>query len=421
MAVFLAAGCASFQPVPIEQVRFKQRAETQERDGLRVTVAVLSREESKQVFGLDLAEKKIQPVWVEIDNGTDVPFVLMLHGLDPNYFSAHEAAYRSHFTLRSGTNRRIDRHFDALGIAGRIAPHGQREGFAFTNLKLGTKEVRIRLFGPGRVEEFSFFLAVPGFKADYRQVDFEGLYAPEEIVDLEDEKALRAALAELPCCTSGHLGLGEGDPLNLVLIGSGEEVHQALIRAGWDETEVLSFGSAWRTFKAFFGGEYKYSPMSALYVYGRAQDAGFQKARDTIHERNHLRLWLSPLRYRGQNVWIGTITRDIGVYFTTKAWNLTTHAIDPDVDEARTYLAEDLATAGTVERFGFVRGVGAASPEQPHRNLMNAPWWSDGVRLVLELSDQPLALDQVGFLYWDWGGVENPEEVNEQLRSLRGD
>jgi hypothetical protein len=27
--------------------------------------------------------------------------------------------------------------------------------------------------------------------------------------------------------------------------------------------------------------------------------------------------------------------RDIGVYFTPRAWNLATHAIDPAVDEAR--------------------------------------------------------------------------------------
>ncbi len=38
------------------------------------------------------------------------------------------------------------------------------------------------------------------------------------------------------------------------------------------------------------------------------------------------------------------LERAVGVYFTTRAWNLTTHAIEPDIDEARTYLTEDLAT-----------------------------------------------------------------------------
>ena len=202
------------------------------------------------------------------------------------------------------------------------------------------------------------------------------------------------------------------------IIGNGDEIGNALVRAGWDETEILTAGSAWRTFRAFFGGTYKYSPMSALYVYGRPQDAGYQKARNTIHERNHLRLWLSPKRFRGKEVWIGTITRDIGVYFTTRAWNLTTHAIDPDVDEARSYLREDFQIAQSIERWGFVEGVGAATSEEPHRNLMNAPWWSDGLRLVLDVPDKKaVPLEEQRFFYWDWPD-EDAEAFNERLRRL---
>ena len=117
----------------------------------------------------------------------------------------------------------------------------------------------------------------------------------------------------------------------------------------------MTAGSSWRTVKAFLtGSEYKYSPISALYVFGRPQDIGLQKARDTIHERNHLRLWLSPVRFRGEAVWIGAISRDIGVFFTTRAWNLTTHAIDPEVDEARDYLVEDIATAQALREIRFL-------------------------------------------------------------------
>jgi hypothetical protein len=180
---------------------------------------------------------------------------------------------------------------------------------------------------------------------------------------------------------------------------------------------VLSFASGWRTFKAFFGGTYKYSPMSALYVDGRPQDAGFQKARDTIHERNHLRLWLSPMRFRGKEVWVGTITRDIGIYFTTRSWSLTTHAIDPDVDEARDYLREDFQIAQSIERWGFVEGAGAATSDAPHRNLMNAPWWSNGLRLVIDVPDRSIPLVDQRFFYWDWP-IEAAEAFNEKLRAL---
>ena len=51
-------------------------------------------------------------------------------------------------------------------------------------------------------------------------------------------------------------------------------------------------------------------------MFGRPQDLALQKARDNIHQRNHLRLWLSPMRYHGKQVWVGQISRDIGSRLT---------------------------------------------------------------------------------------------------------
>lgn len=133
-----------------------------------------------------------------------------------------------------------------------------------------------------------------------------------------------------------------------------------------------------------------------------------------------MRVWLSPLRYRGEEVWLGSITRDIGVYLTTRAWNLMTHAIDPNVDEARRYLREDLALGGFIDRWGPVRGVGAAIPEAPHRNLMNAPWWTDGNRLVMSIVDGPVPLERQRIFFWDWPvppGVDL-DAFNQRLREL---
>ncbi len=47
-------GCATFNPRPIEEVPFRQRAQTQHENNVRVTVAVLSAEETKELFDLDL-------------------------------------------------------------------------------------------------------------------------------------------------------------------------------------------------------------------------------------------------------------------------------------------------------------------------------------------------------------------------------
>jgi len=394
-----AAGCATFNPQPREQVPFKERAVTQTRGALTVTVAVPTREEAKKLFGLDVEKKRIQAVWIDIRNDGPDEYWFMHHGLDPNYFSAHEVAYMHHRKLQHATNRQIDEHFGGLGIDPAVPARGRTAGFAFSNLKLGTKEVRIRLYGGKRVENFTFFVTVPGFQADWQQVDPDALYPEDEIVELRTEQELYDALLTLPCCTTRADGTGQGDPLNIVVIANDDDI-LGFIRAGWDETEVLTFASGWKTFKAFFGGEYKYSPMSALYVYGRPQELSLQKARDTIHLRNHLRLWVSPWVYQGKRVWVGGISRDIGVYFTTRAWNLTTHAIDPDIDEARTYLTEDLATAQALVKVGLVPGVGAATRGEPHRNLMNAPWWTDGNREVYLLTDGRVPLEKLEYFSW---------------------
>jgi hypothetical protein len=412
------AGCAGYRPTPIQEVPgILERAETRTENGITATVVVLGSDESKKVFGVDLGAQDIQPVWIKIENTTDVPYALVLPALDPSYYAPREAAYKNHRRLRAGTNERMDRYFDQEGIPAFLPPRGTISGFAFTNLDEKFKYVNVVLFGPGRSHRFVFYAEVPGMQADYERVDFDALYGDDEIADHDHEEDLRAAIEALPCCTTRRDGAGEGDPMNVVLIGKTRDIFGALVRRGWHFTEPLTAASAWRTFKAFFGGRYRYSPFSVLYFLGRGQDMGLQKARDTIHERNHMRLWLAPMRFRGKDVWVGTITRDIGIYFTTRAWNLMTHAIDPDVDEARRYLSQDTVLSDSVGRIGFAGGVGAATETDPHRNLMNAPWWTDGLRLVMLFSPTVTELDEVKFFYWRWGDAETTDRMNRTFQA----
>ena len=128
-------------------------------------------------------------------------------------------------------------------------------------------------------------------------------------------------------------------------------------------------------------------PVSPMWLFGRREDVALQKPTSTISQRNHLRLWLTPLRYQGQSVFVGQISRDIGVEFTDKSWYLTTHKIDPDVDFDRDYLLQDMLLSGAVARFGFVAGVGVSTPEAPRTNLTGDPYFTDGLRLVRD--DRP--------------------------------
>ena len=136
-----------------------------------------------------------------------------------------------------------------------------------------------------------------------------------------------------------------------------------------------------------------------MYVFGRYQDAALQKARDTIHERNHLRLWLAPVQFQGKFVWIGQISRDIGVRFTART--LITHKINPDMDETHSYLIQNLLYSQNLLKFAFVKGVGSASMESPRQNLAGDPYFTDGLRGVLWVSSQPVSLAKFECTGWE--------------------
>ena len=95
----------------------------------------------------------------------------------------------------------------------------------------------------------------------------------------------------------------------------------------------------------------------------------------------------------GSPVWVGQISRDIGLRLTPQT--ITTHKIDPDVDETRWYLLQDLFFSEALERFGLVGGVGSASLERPRLNFTGDPYFTDGRRAVLWLSAKPVSYHHV--------------------------
>ena len=359
---------------------------------IRVTTAVPTKAETLQIFGFGLYAKNIQPVWIQIENMGDESLWFLPSGIDEGYFTPIETSYRQQNQIPF-LDWALNRDYYALGMRMQIAPGDLRSGYVFTRVDQGTKSFNVDVIGRKEQYRLSFFVPVPGLRVDHHAIAWDELYAEDEFkdVDLED---LTAEIEALPCCVKDKKGEKDGDPLNLVIVGEGQDVFYAFMRADWDETETVYGGSLWRTMRSSIsGGEYRYSPVSALYVYGRAQDIALQKARTSIHQRNHLRLWATPLRFDGKPVWIGQISRDIGVRLTTKT--ITTHKIDPNVDETREYLLENLVYAQSVSGVGYVGGVGAATFEQPRGNLTGDPYFTDGLRIVMFLSGDAVAVDEI--------------------------
>lgn len=397
-----------YQPRP-EERGFLARTETQCDDELEVRAAVLDNRESERFFGVPMARKGVQPVWLEIHNRGQRVYRLRLASIDPDYYPPLEAAYVCHFRMGSRflefgllallfihillllpfkliaaarANRKMNDYFVEHGLGwGRIAPGQQISGFVFTKIDEGTKRFTVRLLSVEGNREFAFAIPIPGLRVDHHDKDLDArIVAPGAVVC--DEAELRRQILAQPNSTTNSRGTNHGDPLNLVMIGDFDAILSGF-GARWDETETINLKTCWKTFKAFsFGSSYRYSPVSSLFVEGRSQDFALQKARQTINERLHLRLWVTKFRFEGKPVWIGQVSRDIGVRFTYKTWNLTTHKIDPDVDDARDYVLDDLLESGHVERVGYAAGVGACDRHAPRHNLTGDPYFTDGKRAV---------------------------------------
>jgi hypothetical protein len=394
-------GCATTPPPPADPLAYKNRTKSSTEENVTVTVAVPTISEAQAIYGVELASKRIQPVWLEVKNDNVDTYWFLPSGLDPDYLSPSEAAF-AFYADKDETNRQLDEKFQKLNFQNPILPQSTQAGFVLVNLDEGFKAIDIDLISREAVKNFSFIIADPDFKADYKLVDFETLYAAEDIINIEDEEALRKVLEELPCCTTNADGDEFGDPLNLVIIGEGNDLVPAMVRRNWHTTEITWSGAILRTIRSFLQGErYRYSPISPLYMYGRPQDIGWQKARRTIHERNHMRFWLSPIRFRGRKVWVGQISRDIGVKLTLKSPTISTHVIDPDVDEARRYFVEDLAYSQALASVGYVKGVGVVTKEAPRMNLVGDPFYTDGFRAVLFFEPRPYTLADIEHLKWE--------------------
>jgi len=396
LVVFLAGCASSFDLKPVESVPFRERAVTQVEDNIRVTAAVPDKKETRELFGLPLYKKRVQPVWIEIENMTDQPVGFLPFSVDADYHTPLEIA-----SLTRGDKKRqeAEQQLFRNSVNMWIGPGQTRSGFIFTNADEGTKAFNVDLFSDDKNWAFTFFIPVPGLAVDHYDVDFHAIYQEEEFTHFAEAEPFIEALQALPCCVVDAQGEDTGDPLNLVIIGEPDDIYYAVIRAGWDETEAVTAASGWKTAASFFtGGAYRYSPVSSLYLFGRKQDVALQRIRENIHERNHFRLWLAPMTFKGQTVWIGQISRDIGVRFTRKT--ITTHKIDPNVDETREFLLENLAYNQVLGKFAYVRGVGETPIDQPRGNLTGDPWFTDGLRAVLWIPGELVDLDDIEYVDW---------------------
>jgi hypothetical protein len=252
----------------MDQVAFKERAERRTENNVTVAVVVLTAEEARAAFDVKLYKKKIQPVWLEIANGTDDEMFFLPRSIDPDYFSPLEVAQKTHWRWSKQANQKKRRYFYNNQIPFMIPPGESISGFVFANRSKGVRWVLVEMFSEHKAVHVEFIHEVPGFKADFHKLEdgdlYETFFPDQKIVDITNPEDLRKWIEEQPATVTNADGSKTGDPLNLVIIGDSEAVWPAFLRSGWDPTAAMSAGTAMKTgIFGIFGGAYRYAPSAA--------------------------------------------------------------------------------------------------------------------------------------------------------------
>ena len=169
------------------------------------------------------------------------------------------------------------------------------------------------------------------------------------------------------------------DFVNLVFLGSREEMDRAFRAAGWGQAERKSPLSLFRMYHALAERVgYERAPMDTLLLNGVPSDFVYQKCLDTVQKRHHVRLWKEPHQ---ANVWLGTAAEDIAFRFEVAHW---THATAPYIDRERAKVVNDFAYTGCLDTAGLV----TRDPADLRTNSGKArPIQTDGNIAVLRLND----------------------------------
>jgi hypothetical protein len=191
-----------------------------------------------------------------------------------------------------------------------------------------------------------------------------------------------------------------GDPVNLVLMGTLQQLRAAFAAAGWSEADRLGLASSWRMIRAFvFNSPYPTAPFSTLYLFGRGQDIGFQKAiDDSPRKRHHIRFWSLSLEHAEGTVgtasfwmntdrppdharvlWIGAGTRDTGFSLTQLTFQVT-HATDSDTNAERDYIVAELRKHRVIGEIRIYRSGQQLSTERVNHYI------ADGEVTVADLA-----------------------------------
>ncbi|MCJ7557229.1 MAG: LssY C-terminal domain-containing protein [Gammaproteobacteria bacterium] len=361
---------------PLDPASLRERAESQSDVAIRVSAAVPGHQETESLFGIDLYDQGIQPIWLEIENTGDTPARYAPVGTDPYYFSPLEVAYKNRSGLSDKGRSELERRLDTMAMPRYIEAGETRSGFVYTHAALGAKGFNVDVFGSSGSHNFTFLLRVPGFVPDYANFDAASIYSADQIIKFKGDEVV-GALRDLPCCSTDQNKDKAGEPINIVLIGSGSELLRALLRSGWIETSETEAADQERQF-----------------LFGRSQDAMFKYESFGGDSNYEIRFWLAPMMSDQNRVWVGQIR-----HFYSRGGAFP--RLDADVDNARDFAIQKFLYGQALRALGWLSGKEVIPADSLWDRLLNTQYFTDGFRIVLWLSAEPYSVSEIDVKNWD--------------------
>jgi len=202
----------------------------------------------------------------------------------------------------------------------------------------------------------------------------------------QERESLIPVTTALPERTLAARSGRPADLLNVLLLGSREEVAASFTAAGWKQARTSStrssLASVWAVVRHT---AYPDAPMSKLLLNDAPPDMSWEKGFNDVSKRHHIRLWKQPQMVDGQEVWAGAATRDIDFAFM-RGRSMMTHEIARQVDQERDKVADDIAFASCADAVDWWDRV-----QVPHMltNATGDRMTTDGRLVVVRLKECP--------------------------------
>jgi hypothetical protein len=268
---------------------------------------------------------------------------------------------KTHLTAIDNARERVDSNGAIHGIRA-TATLSNRAGERLAFLALGHPAAMLPLFA---VESAMFHFPEPEIElirgADlHLAVEFPSEWgevsrcAVPETISADDWAELHTVVDSLPYWTYSKRQPQPLDLVNLVFVGSRDEISRAFTAAGWVGARANSMHAGIKAIRAIAEDHaLADAPMRTLLLDGVEPDMQLQKSMDTFEKRDHLRIWAREGEFDGRQVWASAATRDLAAVFSLRPFGFT-HQIQDNVDLERDQVVSDLAFTGCVDSVAYV-------------------------------------------------------------------